>query len=76
MCQSPVINKQLIFEIICNTKEMATFIENDAVSCFDRIVNPLILMFLLHLGIADSVLSSLAQTWENNSFHLHTIWHF
>jgi hypothetical protein len=75
MCQSAVLNKHLVFELIRNTEETAIFIENDAVGCFDRIVNPLILMFLLHLGVPRTVLSSLAQTWEHNSFCPHSIWY-
>jgi hypothetical protein len=47
LCQSAALNKQLVFDNLRLTKETVVFIENDAMGCFDRIVNPLILLFLL-----------------------------
>jgi hypothetical protein len=66
-CQSAVFSKQLVFDSIRIMKETAIFIENDAVRCFDRIVNPLILLLLLHLGIKRSVIASQASTWESTT---------
>jgi hypothetical protein len=64
LCQSAVLNKQLVFDITRHTKETTAFIENDAVGCFDRIANPLVLLILRRLGLLKSVINSLAQTWE------------
>lgn len=72
LCQSAVINKQMTFEIIRMTKETAVFIENDAVGCFDRIVNPFVLIFLLSLGVQKSVLHSLAATWKSTVHYIKT----
>jgi hypothetical protein len=53
-------------------KETAAFIENDAVSCFDQIVNPLVLLFPLCLRLSKTVVASLAQTWEKTVQHIRT----
>jgi hypothetical protein len=52
MCLSAVLNKQLTFEIHRYKKSLFAYIENDAVGCFDRIVNPRVLLFLRILGVS------------------------
>jgi hypothetical protein len=49
-CISPVINKVVTYDIIRQTKISAAFIENDAVGCYDQLVNNLVFLELHHLG--------------------------
>jgi hypothetical protein len=63
-CHSAVLNKVLTFEIHRYKKQPLAYVENDAVGCFDRITNPLVLIFLQILGVAAPTLESLAKTWE------------
>ena len=51
-CHSTVLNKVLTFEIQRYLKHPIAYIENDAVGCFDRIANPLVLIFLLDIGVS------------------------
>jgi hypothetical protein len=72
LCQSAMLNKQLVFDITRYTKETTAFIENDAVGCFDRIANPLVLLILRRLGLPRSVVNSLAQIREEITHVIRT----
>jgi hypothetical protein len=64
LCHSAVLNKQLTFEIYRHQKKPLAYIENDAVGCYDWIINLLVLIFLCILGLSPTAAASLAQTWE------------
>jgi hypothetical protein len=68
LCHSAVLNKQLTLEIHRYVKQPLAYIENDAVGCYDRIINPLVLIHLRILGLYSSTTASLAATWEQ-TFH-------
>jgi len=74
LCQSAVLNKQLTFEIHRYQKHPLVYIENDAVGCYDRIINPLVLVFLMILGLSPSAASSLANTWEQTYHRIKTLY--
>jgi hypothetical protein len=50
------------------------YIENDAVGCYDRIINPLVLLFLRILGLAPTLIASLAATWETTFHRIRTLY--
>ncbi len=54
------------------TKVTAAFIENDAVGCFDHLINPLLLLQLRHLGAPATAKSSLSKTWSNTTHFIRT----
>jgi len=68
-CVSAVLQKVLSHDILRLTKWSAAFIENDAIRCFDRLVNKLILMILTKLGIPISEVKCLSQLWDT-TIHL------
>jgi len=74
LCNSAVLNKQLTFEIHRYLKKSIVYIENDAVGCYDHIMNPLILIFLRILGLSPTVVSLLATTWENTFHRIQTLY--
>jgi len=54
-CPSTVLRKVFSNEYVRLLKQTAAFVENDAVGCFDRLVNNLILMVLKKLGLPSSI---------------------
>jgi hypothetical protein len=74
LCTSAVLNKQLTFDIIRQTKGVAAFIENDAIGCYDRLVNSLLILQLTRLGAALPATKSLSKTWSNTKHNIKTIY--
>jgi hypothetical protein len=70
----PVLNKVLTYEIHRYNKWPLAYIENDAVGCYDRIINPLVLIFLRILGLSTTLVASLAQTWEATYHKIKTLY--
>jgi len=69
---TPVLNKQLTHDIIRQTKRTAAMIENDAVGCYNRLMNPLLLLTMRRLGIGESVAKSLSLTWSTTIHAIKT----
>jgi hypothetical protein len=74
MCLTPVLNKVLTYEIHRYNKRPLAYIENDTVGCYDRIINPLVLIFLRILGLSTTLVSSLAHTWEATYHRIKTMY--
>jgi hypothetical protein len=72
LCISPVLNKQLTHDIIRQTKQMAALIENDTVGCYDRLMNPLVLLAMRWLGVSETLARSIALTWSNTTHSIKT----
>lgn len=73
-CHSAILNKVLTYEIHRYQKRTLAYIENDAVGCYDRIINPLILIFLRILGLSKSLVTCLASTWEHTHHRIKTLY--
>jgi len=71
-CTSAVLHKLLCYDITRHTKETAAFIENDAVGCFDRMVNNLLILCLQRLGMKPSATQSLGLTWAQCIHYIRT----
>ncbi len=71
-CISAVLNKQLTHDIIRHQKATAAFIENDAVGCYDRMTNNLLLLELRRLGLPSAAALALSETWSNATHHIKT----
>ncbi len=73
-CISTVLNKVPQLEIQRYYKHPLAYIENEAVGCYDKIMNPLILLALRQLGIPHEVLTSLAETWAHMMHRIKMIY--
>lgn len=73
-CQSAVLNKVLAHDIVRLTRRTAAFIENDAIGCYDRLVNSVLLLLLLRLGLPKTVTQSLGQVWDNVTHFIKTLY--
>lgn len=71
-CISAVINKQLTHDIIRHQKLTAAFIENDAVGCYDRMTNNLLLLELQRLGLPPLAAQTVSKTWLQAVHHIRT----
>jgi hypothetical protein len=72
-CISAVIKKVLCHDDLRVTKRTGAFLENDAVGCYDRIVNNLVLMLMIKLGIPKSVTACIGDLWDNVVHLIKTI---
>jgi hypothetical protein len=72
LCISPVLNKQLTHDIVRQTKQTIAVIENDAVGCYDRLMNPFILLGMRWLGVPESLAKSIGQTWSHTTHFIKT----
>jgi hypothetical protein len=64
-CQSTVLQKVLVRDITRLTRTPVAFIENNAVGCYNRLVNGIILLMLREFGISSSITNCLASLWDN-----------
>ncbi len=73
-CVSAVLKKVLAHDYARLTVTTASFIENDAIGCYDRLVNNLILMLLKKLGLPASVSDCMGEVWDNVVHLIKTIY--
>jgi hypothetical protein len=73
-CISAVIKNVLCHDDLRVTKRTGAFLENDAVGCYDRIVNNLVLMLMIKLGIPKSVTACIGDLWDNVVHLIKTIY--
>jgi len=64
-CLSAVLKKILSHDYLRVTKLSGAFIENDAVGCYDRLVNNLVLMLMAKLGMPKTVIQCIGELWDN-----------
>jgi len=73
-CLSAVLKKVLSHDHLRLTKTGGAFIENDAIGCYDRLVNNLVLMLLVKLGLPKSVASCIGELWDNVVHLIKTVY--
>jgi len=73
-CISAVLKKILCHDHLRVTKVSGAFLENDAVGCYDRLVNNLVLMLMLKLGIPKSIVRCIGELWDNVVHMIKTIY--
>jgi hypothetical protein len=71
-CQSAVFHKILLHDISRWTKTPLACIKNDAVGCYDRLVNGLVLLMLRKLGFLPSSTTCFIHLWDNTCHFIKT----
>jgi hypothetical protein len=64
-CLSAFLKKILSHDHLRLTKHSGAFIENDAVGCYDRLVNNLVLMLIVKLGLPKSGAACIGDLWDS-----------
>jgi len=73
-CISAVIKKVLSQDYMWLTQKTAAFIENDAIGCYDRLVNNLILILLKKLGLPPTVSACMGELWDKVVHLIKTVY--
>jgi hypothetical protein len=73
-CQSAVLHKVLLHDISHLTKIPAAFIENDAIGCYNRLVNGIVLLLLQKFGFPSSVIACLSNLWDSTLHFIKTMY--
>jgi hypothetical protein len=73
-CVCAVLKKVLAHDYIPLTATTAAVIENDAIGCYDRLVNNLILMLLKKLGLPDTVSACVGELWDRVVHLIKTVY--
>ena len=60
-----VLNKQLTYDVLCQTKTAGALCSNDAKSCYDRIVHSVASLCLHQLGLPESTIICMFTTLQN-----------
>lgn len=68
-CQSAVFKKVMSHDHIRMLHTTAAFVKNDAVGCYDHLMNNLILMVLQKLGLSPTTTKALGTLWDS-TIHL------
>ena len=74
LCHSAVLQKVLSHDITRLTRQTAAYMENDAIGCYDRLVNNLVLLTLLRLGVPRPVTNCIGSIWDQAIHHIKTIY--
>jgi hypothetical protein len=73
-CPSAVLSKVLQHDIVQLSKSTAAYIENDAIGCYDRLVNNIVLLMLRKVGLPDSIALCLGNLWDDTLHLIKTIY--
>ena len=70
--QTQALNKRLTLDLYQQKKVPAILCSNDAKSCYDRVVHPVVMMALQRLGVPSEAILSMIGTFQSMQHHLRT----
>jgi hypothetical protein len=73
-CISAVLKKVMAHDFVHLTALTAAFIENNAIGCYDCLVNNLILMLLKKLGLPPTVTACMGEMWDKVVHLIKTVY--
>ena len=66
------LNKRLTFDIVRQKRVSAILCSNDAKSCYDRIIHPLVMMALRRLGVPKGPIYSMIESFQTMKHYIRT----
>lgn len=72
MTISAVFNKILTFDIVRMMRIIMATEENDAVGCYDRVMQQMVALYLIRLGIAIAALNCVCRTFDETKHYIKT----
>ena len=63
-CLTPVLHKQVNYDLFRQSKQVGATLDNDASGAFDRIIQPLALLGVRRQSLSKPAALSLGLTWD------------
>jgi hypothetical protein len=72
--QSAALQKVLSHDIVHLTRQTGAYMENNAIGCYDHLMNNISLLILVKIGLPRTVSTCTGQLWDQTVHHIKSIY--